>query len=155
MGLFINDQVGLAFASQVAGLATTGARVFQDESHPLSEADLPALRVYIKDDQVSDGMDTQSTDTASPFLQRRDLMLTCEALAKSNSGLIATLNQIRKEVELAIAANPRLGGLAKLPCRIKGMPVGVGYNTEIATGQGTMTWLITAFTMSNAPDVAL
>jgi hypothetical protein len=115
---------------------------------------MPGLRVYIESDQVSDGLDTQSTDAAAPFLQRRDLTLTCECLAKASAGLEDMLQQIRLEVEKAIATQP-LFGLAKLPARLKGCQNGVGYSTEVAAGQATMTWMITVFTMSNAPDVAV
>ena len=150
----INKQIRNVFATLVTGLATTGANVFQDRNHPLAATDMPGLRVYVQDSQLNDSLDTQSTDAAAPFLQRRDINLVCECLAKTSSTMEDTLDEIALEVEKAIAANPLLG-LAKLPSRLKNIQTQVGYATDVAAGQATMNWHITVFTMSNAPDVAV
>lgn len=153
MAAHIRTQLRSAFVTLVTGLATTGTHIFERE-HPLADADMPGLRVYTTDERLNDSLDNQSTDAATPYLQKREITLVCEALAKANSTLEDTLIQIQKEVEAAVATNPTLGGLAKLHCRLQQASDAVGYNTEVAAGQNTLTFRITAYTMSNAPDVA-
>ncbi len=155
MAAHIRTQIRDAFVTLVTGLSTTGAHVFKEREHQLADADMPGLRVYTTDERLNDSLDNQSTDAAVPYLQRREITLVCEALAKANSTLDETLLQIQKEVEAAVATNPTLGGLAKLHCRLQQAANAVGYNTEVAAEQNMLTFKVTAYTMSNAPDVAV
>ncbi len=155
MANHIKTQIRDAFVTLVTGLPTTGARVFKDREHPLAEADMPGMRVYTTDERMNDSLDNQSTDAATPYLQKREISLVCEVLAKANSALDDTLAQAQKEIEAAIATNPTLGGLAKLHCRLQQATTAVGYNTEVAAGQSMLTFRVTAYTMSNAPDIAI
>lgn len=153
--MHVRTQIRNAFVGLVTGLALTGARVFTDREHPLEDADLPGLRVYITDERLNDSLDNQSTDAAVPYLQRRDISLVCEIVAKANSTLDDTLNEAQRQIEAAIATNPTLGGMAKLHCRLQQASSAAGYSTEVAAGQNMLTFKVTAFTMSNAPDVAV
>lgn len=155
MAAHIRTQIRNAFVALVTNLATTQTRVFTDREHPLADADMPGMRVFTTNENLNDGLDNHSTDAAAPYLQRREIVLLCEVLAKASSALDDTLVQIQREVEVAIATNPTLGGLAKLHCRLQQASSAVGYNTEVAAGQVMLTFKVTAYTMSNAPDVAV
>lgn len=155
MTIHVRSQVKTAFVALVTGLATTAARVFPERDHMLADLDMPALRVYTTDEHLADSLDNQSTDAATPYLQKRDITLVCEALAMANAELEDTLVEIQKEIEIAVAGNPTLGGIAKLHCRLKSAVDAVGYHTDVAAGQNTLTFTVTVFTMSNAPDVAV
>jgi len=108
MPLHITQQVVNAFATAVTNLTTTGARVYKDRIRNLADSELPALRIFDNDE----GVDNE-TIIDLPYMQNRTIVLMVEAVAKENATLDATLNQIKKEVEVAIAANSTLGGLCK------------------------------------------
>lgn len=153
MANHIRQQLREAFAAQVTGLTTSGARVFQSRIRNLADADLPGLRIYTEQEDIADNAGT--TYQSSPDLQHRTLALRCEAVAKANANLDDTLDLMCKEVELALAANPTLGGLAKVQCWLTGTDIGMDGSGEHPVGKAVMTWKIIALTMSNAPDVAL
>jgi hypothetical protein len=144
----IRQQLREAFAAQVTGLTTTGARVFQSRIRNLAAADLPALRIYTDQETVEDG-----SILDVPWEQRRTILLRCEAVAKAAANLDDTLDLMCKEVEVAIAANSTLGGLALLHCSLASTEIQMDGNSEVPAGMATMSWKIEAFTMSNAPDV--
>lgn len=139
-----------AFATAVTGLTTTGVNVFKDRVYNLASTDLPALRIFDDDEDV------QNEDiTSLPYMQRRIISLTVEAVVQENNTLDVKLNTIRKEVELAISANSTLGGLCKLHCSLKRASKQRDDNSEVQAGKLVMTWQATVLTMNNAPDVAI
>lgn len=150
MANHVIQQVIDAFATTVTGLTTTGARVFKDRIHNLADADLPALRIfdnreYIKNEDIID----------LPYMQHRTIILTVEAVTKENTTLDATLNKIRKEVEVAISGNSKLGGICKLHCSLQGAVKDRDGSCEVQAGKLVMTWHAIVLTMNNAPDVAI
>lgn len=146
----VRKQILAAFVTQVTGLATTGANVFQDRTRNLAETDLPALRVYDDDEQLDD-----NSELNMPYLQRRNIVIRCEAVAKAATDIDDTLDLMCKEVEVALAANSTLNGLAKLHCVLNSTDIEMDDQCEVTAGKAAMLWHGTAFTMSNAPSVAL
>lgn len=144
------QQVINAFATTVTGLTTTGARVYKDRIRNLAETELPALRIFDDREDIEN-----ETIINLPYMQNRTVVLTIEAVTKENNTLDATLNQIRKEVEVAIAANSTLGGLCKLHCELKGAVKQRDGNIDVQAGKLIMTWHAIVLTMNNAPDVAI
>lgn len=144
----IRKQIRDAFVTQVTGLTTTGARVFPSRIRNLAVADLPALRVYAEQENIED-----ESIVDVPFQQRRSITIRVEAVAKATDALDDTLDLICKEVEIAIAANTTLGGLALLHCSLTNTEIQIDANSEVPAGMATMTWKVETFTMNNAPDV--
>jgi hypothetical protein len=150
MANHVVQQVIDAFATTVTGLTTTGTRVHKDRVKNLAAADLPALRIF------DNSEDVRAEDiTSEPYMQHRTIVLTVEAVAKENDTLDATLNKIRKEVEVAVAGNSKLSGLCKLHCALAGSEKQRDGSSDVQTGKLVMTWRATVLTMNNAPDVAL
>jgi len=104
----VRQQLVDAVITRLTGLATTGSHVFADrpEDYELAEADLPALRVY------DDGEATVQELVLSPRTVLRTISIRVDAVAKSASGLAATLRTICSEVETALGTTVSVGGIA-------------------------------------------
>ena len=149
----VRQQIREAFAAQVTGLVTSGARVFQSRFYNMAETDLPGLKIYTEQEEIADNAGT--TYQASPDLQRRTISLRCEAVARATANLDDTLDKMCNEVEKAIAANPTLGGLCKVQCWLVSTDINMDDGSDRPTGNAVMVWKIVVLTMSNTPDVAL
>ena len=104
--MHVRQQIREAVAVLVTGLVTTQARVFSSRIYPVSADDLPCLLIYSTSEQSEvDGM-----GNARPLY--RTLIINVEALASANTDLDDTLDTISVEVETALAADRKLGGLA-------------------------------------------
>jgi hypothetical protein len=92
------EDIVTTIVTQLTGLATTGSRVFRDREYELSEAELPALLVYMVSDNPR-----QPSILAAPGLLDCELRLIVEAVVKSSAAQVdTTLNQIRYEVSQAL-----------------------------------------------------
>jgi len=100
------EQVLAAFASAVTGLTTTGANVIRARVYPEQEADMPALSVFMGADVPPEPGDERDT---YPYLDCV-LQIIVRLHAQGASVVLdTTLNQIRKEVAVAIMADTSLG----------------------------------------------
>lgn len=106
-------QIRQALVTRLTGLGSTGARVSANRVHVFESLDLPALRVYAESEDKQDEL--------MGGRQQRRVTFTIEALAKQNSALEDTLDQIALEVETAIAIDQTLGGLCKGGLRYDGI----------------------------------
>lgn len=99
------EDITTTLVSLLTGLATTGARIYRDRVYELSEAQLPALLVYVQADSPR-----QPSALAAPGLLDCDLQIVVEAVVKSSAAQVdTTLNQIRYEVGQAIHEDVTLG----------------------------------------------
>ena len=106
----VRRQVREAFATQVTGLATTGARVYVNNVDPLSTGELPALLIRVDNESI----ERQSIGAPNVYV-RRILTLMVTACARASSAVWDTLDAICAEVEVAAlgtVAAMTLGGLA-------------------------------------------
>lgn len=104
----VRTSIRSAVASRLTGLTTSGSRVYPSRIHPLSDANLPCLRVYLDDEEIA-----AQTISPNPLLDRR-AVLRVECCAKAVSGLDSTLDTMLAEVEAAIAGgDATFGGLLK------------------------------------------
>lgn len=97
-----DEQVMDAVVAVVTGLTSTGVNVKRGRVYPHDDSALPALSVYMG----------PSEPVGDPNAQYQDRMLDVrvEAFAKeSTDTLDQTLNQIKKEVYIAMQATPTLG----------------------------------------------
>lgn len=95
-----------AAQAALAGLATTGARVYVSRLDPVPDAQLPALK-------IETNAEASETLDAAESLCLREMDLLVIGLAKATTGLDDVLDQIGLEVEAALAIDPTLGGLAQ------------------------------------------
>lgn len=148
--MHIRQQIREAFALQITGVTGAGVRVFQNRTDNLSDADLPALRIFIETEHIED-----DDVLDAPTLQHRTINLVCEAVAKVTSNLDDALDSLCEQVELAIAANSRLGNLVKLHCKLMATAITLDGGMESPVGVAKMHWQLVALTMSDHPDIAL
>lgn len=103
----VREQIAVAFIAAITGLATTGARVYRDrdtEAEPLDpNTELPALVVE------DDGDPAEIITLGNSRILERQMRVTVTAHVKALSGASTQLNQILKELEIALALAP-LGG---------------------------------------------
>lgn len=144
----VRQQIREAAGALLTGLATTGARVYQSRVRPLSEAELPALRIY------TDGDETETLSLDRPAVQDRTVRLRVEAVTRAADNLDDTLDAICKEVEAAIGNNPTLSGTAR-ECVYSGTEIDMQANGDRVAGVARMNFAASVQTMSNAPDILL
>jgi len=104
----LHKQIRDAMVAALTGLPTTGAHVWANRYYPLNAAELPAIRIYVdEEDVVQAGMMGQ--------FRQRDLAVSVEACAKTNTTLDDTLDQSGLEIEQALASGITVGGRVLYP----------------------------------------
>lgn len=98
------EQILAAVTAAVTGLATTGANVQRGRVYPVAEGVDTALTVYQGADAPVDALDLNW------HLTDRALVVYVEAHARAAAGVLdGVLNQVEKEVVIALEASPTLG----------------------------------------------
>ena len=143
----VRKQIRAAAVTALTGLATTAGRVFASRVYPLQDADLPGLRISNPDEAI----ESASLGGANRYLERH-LTLEVQACVKQVSGYEDLVDQIAKEVEIALATNNTLGNLAKwiVPRSIETELSGEG---EKPIAVATIRFEVVYITALNAPDV--
>lgn len=96
-------QIRAAAVSDLTGLATTGANVFNARVKPIREEDMPCLNVFLLDE-------TSDWDAQGTLVRTGDLVV--EGRTQGGDTLFDALDQIAAEVEAGIyAETPALSGL--------------------------------------------
>jgi hypothetical protein len=145
----LRRQIREGVAAAITGLATTGANVFQSRVYPLQTTDLPALLVH------TDSETSEVLTIHSPRELQRRVEVRVVAVAKAAADLDDTLDQIAKEVEVALAMPvSALAGIAK-EITLTAISIDMQGSAEQPVGALTMTYQADYFTAENAPDVAL
>jgi len=149
MANHLRRQIRDAVATAITGLATTGARVFPSRVYPLeTEGDLPGLLVFTLAESSS-----RSTLPA-PGLMQRTVRLQVVAVAEATADLDDALDQICKEVEIALAMPcAALAGIAKT-ITLTSTDVELKGTSSRPVGQAAMTYEVVYLAAENAPDVA-
>lgn len=133
-----------AAKTALTGLASTGARVYANRLHALSESELPALRIFLDSETV------EEASVHRPAQQDRTLGLVVECCAKSTTALDDTCDQIQLEVEAAMYAGFSAGGKTLYPTL-----TGSAYDDAIGmtpVAVKRVAFRINYFTLANAPD---
>lgn len=94
------------FGTQLTGLTTTGANVFESRVYPMQAAKLPAILIYTTTES------SEEVAFSSRRVQNRVLSVEVQGFVRAISNFDDTLDLIAKEVEVAILDDPTLGGLA-------------------------------------------
>lgn len=132
------EDIVTTIVTQLTGLATTGSRVFRDREYELSEAELPALLVYMVSDNPR-----QPSILAAPGLLDCELRLIVEAVVKSSAAQVdTTLNQIRYEVSQALHDDVTQG-LTYVMHTVEGMAVPeLQPDVDQMVGRLRMDWMV-------------
>ena len=92
-------------ATDVTGLSTTGSNVFQSRVYPVEDASLPCLLVYTTSEE------SEVTEMASPRPMTRFLNVIVQGVVGATTP-DDTLDDISKEVEVALAGDVSINNLA-------------------------------------------
>lgn len=144
----LRKQIRVAAAALLNGLATTGANVFTSRVYAMQDAELPALRVSTRDEVIN------ISEKGMSRHRERYLDLVVEACVKVNAGYDDTVDQIQKEVEVALDADNGLSGLCKY-VELKTVEDAFEGEGEKIVGLKRMTFEVLYYTAQGAPDVAL
>lgn len=145
----VKQQIVAAFVSAVTGLSTTGSRVYQDrdpEERPLASDELPGLTV----DDDGGGSAISAKGSTRTLERRMRVRVTAHVKAASTPG--ATLNQILKEVEIAVAGASLAG--AKYATLVEEAEREVSEAAETRTVRQAFVFEVLYYTAHDAPDVA-
>lgn len=123
-----------AFASAVTGLTATGARVYKSRLYALASDEMPALRIYTPSDTTD-----AETIGASVVAALRRVRIVCEAVGKASSASDDAVDEICKQVETALTANPTLSG-AVLKLQYIGFEQELNIESEQTVVIGRMTF---------------
>lgn len=147
MANHLRRQIREAVGTIVTGLTTTGARVFQSRDYPLQTADLPGLLIYTR-------RETSQPSTIHPGrVVERAVQVVIEGVAKATADLDDTLDQIAKEIEIAMAGPPAALLALSDDATLRSTDIDA-QNAEKPTGHIRMTYLVEYSNAENAPDVA-
>jgi hypothetical protein len=136
--------VTASVATRLTGLASTGARVFNGRSTPLTESELPCWR-------ISKGAEAIQRDGINyPALELHELEIQAE-------GVLADLTTLEADMD-ALAAEGLTGLFGTQPphqLRCEGITREPGKLGERAVGVVTLRLIATFYTRQNAPETLL
>lgn len=141
MAAHLHTQIRSAVVSALTGLTTTGGRVYANRLLPLPDALSPTLNITLDEETAEVGIQR--------FTDRR-LTLAVTAYAKASAALDDTLDQVAKEVEIALAAGVLVDGVM-LDCFYTGM----SFEDALAdkpVGVRRMTFAVPFTALADAPD---
>lgn len=144
----IFEQCMDAVVAAVTGLSTTGARVIADKVDPLDADDMPGLAVV----QIGASLEPQTLPAPRRMSVALDIDVTAYSKKPTATAARTELNQIVKEVAIAMYADRSLGGAAKYVTQLQ-----VDYeftgDTDKPTASARMRWQVFTGYLENAPDV--
>lgn len=144
MANHIRKQLRDALATRLTGLTTTGSRVHGHRVDPLQLSALPALVVRCEGD------DATIVSVHAPALQERVIRVIVAGYAAAGSVPEDTLDQIGKEVEVALATALTVAGESVLLSYVRSE---LSYEAgEQVAGQIEIEYSARVFTAANAPD---
>ena len=144
MANHLHRQIREALETALGGLATTAANVFANRLAVIPEGKLPALRIY------ADSESAEALTVHQPQMLERRLDVSVECCAKAASNLDDSLDQISKEVEIALAAGITVAGHA-----LQVFYTGMEFDDHLGDkplGVKRLRFSIPYTAMSNAPD---
>ncbi|HEX6828793.1 MAG TPA: hypothetical protein VF104_07425 [Burkholderiales bacterium] len=149
MAHHLRRQIREAAAALLTGLATTGGHVYASRVHPLSDGELPALRIYATE-ETSEPEGINPPDLPKYFERR--LTLVIEACAKAGADLDDTLDLIAQEVEVALGAAPTLSGAAH-DSWLSGTEIEFSGEGELPLGVARLSFTVLYITAATTPDI--
>jgi len=132
----------------LTGLPTTGANVFRNrpDDRELAATEVPGLLVFLGAEDV------EVTSLEPVHTQRRDQQIRIAIRVAGLGAIDAALNQIRKEVEVAMSAGVSVAGRPVTPIYASMAEPERSGEGEAPVTAAELIYTVTYFTLSNAPD---
>lgn len=146
----VREQIMVAVQAAVTSLSTTGANVFRDrdtDERPLQSGEVPGLVLS------DDGDPSEILSIGVSRILERKMKVQIAAHVKAASSYSTTLNQILKEIEVALSS-ASLGG-AKYATLVAVAGREVDESGDKPSLRQVFTFELFYLTAHNAPDVAL
>ena len=139
----IRERIG----TLVTGLSTTGSNVFQSRVYPVEDGSLPCLLVYTTSEE------SEVTEIASPRPMTRFLNVTVQGVVGATTP-DDTLDDISKEVEVALAGDVTINSLANNSFLAS---TTIEFNAEGAKPIGTvmLNYIVEYRNVDNNPESAI
>ena len=148
MANHVRQQIREQIGSTLNNITTTGNRVYQSRVYPLETGGTPALLIYTKSE------DSNPEVIGTNRLLTRNLIVAVEIYVKATSNFDDTIDTSAKEVEIAIAADTTLNGLAK-DCYLQSTEIEFNAEGEAPLATATLNFLTNYYIQEQAPDVAV
>ena len=148
MANHLRRQIRERAATTLTGLTTTGSNVFQSRVYPMESAGLPGLCIYTTDEAI-EMQSMGGTRNVS-----RDLTLIVEGYATDSANVDDTLDQIGKEVEVAMSGDITLNDLAQ-DSYLSSVEITLSGDGSTGIGKITHSYTVVYQNAENAPDAAL
>ena len=148
MANHLRRQIRERAATTLTGLTTTGSNVFQSRVYPMESAGLPGLCIYTTEETV----EMQSMGGTRHV--SRDLTLIVEGYATASANVDDTLDQIGKEVEVAMSGDITLNDLAQ-DSYLSSVEITLSGDGSTGIGKITHSYTVVYQNAENAPDAAL
>jgi len=144
----VRQQIRDRIVSNVTGLTTTGNRVFKSRVYPLNADTMPALLVY------STTEDSDIDVMGFPGVLNRIVNVAIEGYVRNITVYDNLIDDICQEVEVVMANDPTINGLAKNSF-LSGTEISYTGEGDQPIGVVTMNYVVQYRTATNAPSVAL
>lgn len=138
----LRDQVAVL----VTGLVTYAVNVYKNRRYPVDSSELPCLIVQTGDEEI----ELLTIDYPAQQLRREQLIIT--VIAETTVGLDDMLDEICKDIEVALAGNVTVAKNFKLESTSGIEPNVVG---DKPVGVVDMRFVGEVYTLENAPFTAL
>ena len=148
MANHLRRQIRERAATTLTGLTTTGSNVFQSRVYPMESAGLPGLCIYTTEETV-EMQSMGGTRNVS-----RDLTLIVEGYATDSANVDDTLDQIGKEIEIAMSGDITLNDLAQ-DSYLSSVEITLSGDGSTGIGKITHSYTVVYQNAENAPDAAL
>ena len=148
MANHLRRQIRERAATTLTGLTTTGSNVFQSRVYPMESAGLPGLCIYTTEETV----EMQSMGATRHV--SRDLTLIVEGYATDSANVDDTLDQIGKEIEIAMSGDITLNDLAQ-DSYLSSVEITLSGDGSTGIGKITHSYTVVYQNAENAPDAAL
>ena len=148
MANHLRRQIRERAATTLTGLTTTGSNVFQSRVYPMESAGLPGLCIYTTEETV----EMQSMGGTRHV--SRDLTLIVEGYATDSANVDDTLDQIGKEIEIAMSGDITLNDLAQ-DSYLSGVEITLSGDGKTGIGKIAHSYTVVYQNAENAPDAAL
>ena len=148
MANHLRRQIRERAATTLTGLTTTGSNVFQSRVYPMESAGLPGLCIYTTEETV----EIQSMGGTRNV--SRDLTLIVEGYATDSANVDDTLDQIGKEIEIAMSGDITLNDLAQ-DSYLSSVEITLSGDGSTGIGKITHSYTVVYQNAENAPDAAL
>lgn len=143
-------QIKAAAVAALSGNTEAGTRVLDTEPHALDDADMPAVRVELGDEEI----ERSSMGAAAQAKLLRTCELSLRLLARGNSGADDQLERIIAEVETALFADAALLALLK-SLDLVSIETGVAGQTNKRVAYADVVFVLVYRTVEGTPGTAI